>query len=287
MPCAESRHRLRRLARVTCRCGDVDVRIGASRRNGMSPAPAAEADRGDPPTARQNPQRETAPMFKFFKELVDSAKEGLAEAKAELAEEQAAKDEAGRAATSVLIDRLAATSPREAFAVALAAPYRQVFLRELSTATREERPAVYLRCMAIPDGEIEDWKKLLDRDFSVTDALGAQTTVADMVDQLDTLDSDEALALWLVRASHLATGSAAVGYVPVGEALEWLAPALQAAIDNFNDWESFGQAFLAGEPTAPGSNVLGRKFLAGAVDSLLKDPLSPWVGDTWPDGALG
>lgn len=228
-------------------------------------------------------------MFKFFKELVDSAKEGLAEAKAELAEEaaaeQAGKAAALQAANAPLLARLAAAPPAEVFAVALAAPYRQVFLRELGTARLEERPAVYLRCTDIPEKETGDWKKLLERDFSVTDAFSAQIAVEEIADKLDGLEDDAALALWLVRCSHLATGAAAVGYVTPEKAVAWLAPVLQSAVDNFADWETYGACFLAGEPDAPGSNVLGRKFLAGAVDSLLKDDLSPWVTERWPAGA--
>ena len=225
-------------------------------------------------------------MFKFFKELVDSVKEGVAEGKAEVAQEEAARQQALQAAlqesNAPLEARLAASSRFENFAVALAAVYRQTFAPELRQAQDEGRSAVHLLCIEIPPKEVESWKKLLARDFSVTNGEEAQAAVTEIVNGLASQPSDDDLALWTGRAAHLATGAAAVGYASAEAALDWLEPAAELAVEHFGSWDSYAQSFLAGERNAPGSNILGRKLLASVAEKLLQDERSPWKTVAWP-----
>lgn len=225
-------------------------------------------------------------MFKFFKELIDSAKEGMAEGKAELAQEAAQREAVQAAArqegNAALNARLAASSRFENFAVALAAVYRQTFAPDLGAAKEMQRSAVHLLCVAIPDKEVESWKKLLDRDFSVTDGESAEATVATIVGELATQANDGDLALWIGRAAHLATGAAAVGHVESEKALEWLVPAVELAVERFSGWDDYARNFLLGEREAPGSNFVGRKLLASVTEKLLENERSPWKTVTWP-----
>lgn len=221
-------------------------------------------------------------MFKFFKEMLDSVKEGIAEGKAELAEEEAARQASLQEGNAALKARLAASSRYENFAVALAAVYRQTFGPDLKEAREAQRSAVHLLCVDIAPDEVEAWKKLLARDFSVTNAGEAEAVVTEIVDGLPSQPSDDDLALWIGRAAHLSTGAAAVGYVSAGTALDWLEPAVVLAVEHFDSWPNYAQSFLAGERNAPGSNVLGRKLLGSVSEKLLEDELSPWKVVAWP-----
>jgi chromosome condensin MukBEF ATPase and DNA-binding subunit MukB len=159
--------------------------------------------------------------------------------------------------------------------VALAAIYRQTFAPDLDEAREAQRSAVHLLCIGIPADEVEAWKKLLARDFSVTNGEEARATVEEMVDSLTSQASDADRALWVGRAAHLATGAAAVGYTDAVEALDCLEPAVELAVGCFDSWDNYAQSFLAGERNAPGSNVIGRKVLASVAKKLLEDELSP------------
>lgn len=222
-------------------------------------------------------------MFKFFKELVDTVKEGMAEGRAELAQEAAERQAARQAGNDALEARLAASSRYENFVVALAAVYRETFAPDLQEAREAGRQAVHLMCVGIPAKEVEAWKKLLARDFSVSNREEAETVVAGIVGELSS-HADDDLALWIGRASHLATGAAAVGHASAEEALAWVAPAAGLAVERFGSWESYSQHFLAGERNAPGSNFVGRKLLASVSEKLLADDLSPWKTVAWPSG---
>jgi hypothetical protein len=222
-------------------------------------------------------------MFKFFKELIDSAKEGLAEGKAELAQEAAEREAARQEGNAALEARLAASSRFENFAVALTAVYRETFASDLRDAEEMQRSAVHLLCVDIPPKEVEPWKKLLARDFSVTERENAEAVVTEIVSGLPSQPSDDDLALWIGRASHLATGSAAVGYVSAEAALEWLVPAVELAVKRFSGWDNYAQSFLAGEREAPGSNFVGRKLLASMAQKLLESERSPWKTVAWPE----
>ncbi|MET3497028.1 DUF1266 domain-containing protein [Variovorax boronicumulans] len=220
-------------------------------------------------------------MFKFFKELVDSVKEGMAEGRAELAQEEADRQAAQQKNNAELEARLAASSRFENFAVALAAVYRQTFAPDLNEAREAQRSAVHLLCIGIPPNEVEPWKKLLARDFSVTTGEEAAAAVAAIIEDFPS-HSDDELALWIGRASHLATGAAAVGYARDEEVLAWLEPAVELAVERFSGWDNYSQSFLAGERNAPGSNIVGRKLLASVAEKLLADELSPWKTVAWP-----
>ncbi|MBJ2159475.1 DUF1266 domain-containing protein [Variovorax sp. IB41] len=221
-------------------------------------------------------------MFKFFKELVDTVKEGMAEGRAELAQETADREAALQETNAALAARLAASSPFENFAVALAAVYRQTFAPDLKEAHEAQRSAVHLLCVGIPPDEVEAWKKLLARDFSVTNGPEAEAAVAEIVDDLASHSSNDDLALWIGRAAHLATGAAAVGHSTAEEALDWLEPVAELAIERFSGWDHYARSFLAGERNAPGSNIVGRKLLASVAEKLLADDLSPWKKVAWP-----
>ncbi|KAF1068194.1 DUF1266 domain-containing protein [Variovorax sp.] len=223
-------------------------------------------------------------MFKFFKEMLDTVKEGMAEGRAELAQEAAEREAKAQQDGATLEARLAASSRYENMAVALAAIYRETFAPELKAAKEANRSAVHLLCVPIPDEEVAPWKKLLARDFDTGDEAQAREAIADTHDAAEAMarSADSELAVWIARFAHLATGSAAVGYLEAREALDALEPAVALAIERFDGWESYGRGFLEGERDAAGSNFMGRKVLASVTERLLEDERSPWKTLDWP-----
>lgn len=226
-------------------------------------------------------------LLKFLREMVQAIKEGAAEgseeADWEIAIEKEAKAAEQRGRVSVLERRLAATPTAERLLSAIAAPYREVFMSELSAAKDEERPPIYLFCAGLPDKEVESWKSLLNRDFDIEDGDDAAAFVDAFV---ETIGDGEATkpeaAVWLVRAAHVATGAVGAGYVEPGRAADWATALVPIAAGHFTGWSDLAVAFLEGEKSAPGSNILGRKFLARAVNRLREDARSPWVKLDWP-----
>ena len=222
-------------------------------------------------------------MFKFIKELIDAAKEGVAEAREELVVEEAQRvtGEAHQAAADEA--RIALASPDEQFVVALAAPYREIFSPALKAARETGLRPAHLYCVEIPDAEIPAWAGLIERDFAVAgpeDAQALLETLTEAMDQEAFRAADN--AAWFARTCHAATAAVAVGHLDKAEALERIAPLVTQARGAFHGWPDYGKAFLTSEQRLPGSNVLGRKFLAAAVDRLLTSDVSPWNGVPWP-----
>ena len=223
-------------------------------------------------------------MFGFLKELVAAAKEGIDEAKQEYAEEQAVAaererfDRQTRAAT--LRARMEAAEDEEMFAVALGAVYRQVFLDELGTAAKQQRPPAYLYLPALPDEEVGVVGKLLRRDFGVHDEESV-VDVCCVMDQGLTLD-EETDALLIARSCWLITAATGAGLLDPNRMLELTQTFVLDAERTYDSWTDYGRRFLAGERRAPGSNPIGRKQLARTVDTLLTTPGSPWHDRPFP-----
>ena len=227
-------------------------------------------------------------MIKFFKELFDSAKEGVAEAKAELAVEAQKTADALLERQAGALEAFNLTSDFERFSVALAAPYRHIYSSELSNAKNESRKAYGLQSINLLGETEQEWKNLLKRDFSVTDGASAALVINELEGVIlePELLSNDAAAVWLVRSSYVIFTSAAIGYFTHRQAFDLIEPLAVAAARRFSSWQDLGASFLRGEKNVPGSNVFGRKFLADANKELLSNPLSPWVELGWFDHTL-
>lgn len=114
-------------------------------------------------------------MFKFIREMSDAIKEGVAEAKTEMAEDKAADDRKtteAEAAEQALID---ATTDTVQFSVALGAPYREVYLGCIGIFGT--RPVTPLFVIDFDENEHKDYAKLLSRDFNIVDGNSARDAV--------------------------------------------------------------------------------------------------------------
>ena len=178
--------------------------------------------------------------------------------------------------------RLAVASERERIAAALAAPYRESYLDELATATRERRPPVHLFCAGLPPQGISNMAALLKRDYDVTDGPSAEAVAADFLEMGEEAAEKREIVFCLTQAAHVAVAAAGTGYLPLGAAL-CHADAAGAQLSAIcHDWSDYGQAFLASEGASPHSNDFNRRYLAGVVSRLLEDERSPWRQLPWP-----
>ena len=237
-------------------------------------------------------------MFKFFRELIDSAKEGAQEAKTELQQEAQLKADAEAARVANELAQFEATAPpaSERFAMALATPYRYIFSSEMGIAARNSRRAYGFETIGLLGETEKSWAGLLQRDFSINDEASAMETVAHFRQQLRSSSVDrntengigqdsrhDSAAVWLVRVSYVIVTSAALGYFSPQFAYDLLRPFAVEAGQEFSGWEDLGRSFLRGEKHEPGSNFLGRKLFASAIEDLLVNPISPWVTVPWAD----
>jgi hypothetical protein len=234
-------------------------------------------------------------VFKFFKELLDSAKEGVQEAKTEMQQEAQLKTEAeaSRVANELALFEASAPPPFERFAVALAAPYRAVFSSELENAERGSRRAYGFESIGLLGETEKSWASLLERDFSITDEASAMGTVAHFRELLrSSADGSgngsetrhDSAAVWIVRVGYVIVTSSALGYFSLQFAYDLLRPFALEASQEFSGWDDLGASFLRGEKHEPGSNFLGRKLFASTIDGLLVNPISPWVTLPWNAG---
>jgi hypothetical protein len=99
-------------------------------------------------------------VFKFFKEMLGAFKEGIDEAKAEHAEEQAAEKQLKEQLDATQAENFASLTPKEIFYTALGAPYRKLFVGD---------SAYDLSCMDVPEGKKRELAEYINRDFSVFD----------------------------------------------------------------------------------------------------------------------
>ena len=219
-------------------------------------------------------------MFKVLKELMGAWREGAAEAKAEAELEEAKKLETH----ATLSAQMQATPAFEQFVMALGAPYRQSFTRELSSAKRDERPAIYLCSFALPpDEKPETWRGLLERDFSITDEASLREVLAGVREVVSVAAdaSDHAtVALWVARVGHIVSAGHAVGMISNKHACELAFPFVLAAMKSFDGWTPYSAAFLQGDSDE--SNMLSRKLMASSVQALKDSELSPWATVSWP-----
>lgn len=99
-------------------------------------------------------------VFKFFKEMIGALKEGIDEAKTELAQEQAAKELLKEQLDAARAENLAALTAKEIFYTALGAPYRRLFVSD---------SAYDLFCMEVPEEKKRELAEYINRDFGVFD----------------------------------------------------------------------------------------------------------------------
>lgn len=178
-----------------------------------------------------------------------------------------------------------AASPAEAFAVACAAPFREVRASALTPIGRPGRPAVGLSALPLP-GRASWWRRPLWHEFGVSDADEAESCVRRLILDASASASPAKATYHYACAIHIATAAAGLGLVDAATALEWARPATDALAALHEDWTSFARSFLAGVRSVGGTPLRTTVFTQ-AVLRLRTDARSPWQSLPWPAPTRG
>ncbi len=244
-------------------------------------------------------------MFKFFKELVDSFKEGIEEGKAELAQEKLEEEKQNEQWKK--IDDLSLVSYDEKFGTALGAPFRSVFFGDWFTLFKSTEDDEYIPVHLYKFGEYQererkqnDLTKLMNRDFGITNSDSAKKVLASFftlgnISKEGTLlegcpddteinwnmDEPSVKALLAVVLSHITTASTDIGYLAKDDALKILSKVSEYAKEYYVGWEDFQRDFLLGEEKVGLNNRVGRSIISKYIGYLNTKKGSPWRNIEW------
>ncbi|MGE8380608.1 MAG: DUF1266 domain-containing protein [Sphingobacterium sp.] len=245
-------------------------------------------------------------MFKFFKELLSAAKEGVNEAREELAQE--AELDKAKSPQINNKDMLNNIPYGEQFGTALGAAFRVIVFGDWFTvfgsAGDDGTYPIHLYQFGNYPKQAEyrdELVKLLKRDFAITDIesclqilaayfnlLGIKTggTVLEgREDQIDSRSWDISKpgvdALVITVSSHITTAAADIGYLPKSAALDILKNLSSYARSHFKDWHTFSEKFLEGEHYVGLNNKIGKSYLKRYIGYLREKIGSPWNNIDW------
>ena len=244
-------------------------------------------------------------MFKFFKEMIDSFKEGIEEGKQELKEEETKKLETENE-NVLIVEKLSQT---EKFGTALGAPFRVVLFGDWFTlfGSKDDDPAIPLHLYSFgnyPNKEKfeNDLAKSIERDFEITDKESCinilasyfnlaeidknntilENNVANMGDEnMWDLSKEGSKALLIAVVSHIITASTDIGILEKDESLAILDKLIAYTKKNYTDWNSFAEAFMAGNESVGLNNAAGRSVLKKYINYLKAKKGSPWNNIQW------
>lgn len=248
-------------------------------------------------------------MFKFIKEIIASIKEGVAEGIAEGKEEMIKEKESEdpyRESKNKIHDIPAI----ESFGTALGAPFRVVVFGNWYTlfGFTEEDEHYPLHLYSFGDyQELEEKKKefqtLMSRDFDITDrnsCLAMLSSYFKLIgvefpgdlaeinheshpidEKMWDLSKEGATALAISVMSHIVTASADLKYLNKQESLRMLEKLKEYAVQNFSNWEDYGEKFILGEKNVGLNNPIGRSMLTKYVNYLKTKKGSPWNNIEW------
>ena len=247
-------------------------------------------------------------MFKFFRELLNAAREGVTDAKEELTlqSEQKKKEDEGSLVTDVNI--LRDIPYEEQFGNALGAPFRVIVFGDWFTvfgsAGDDGNYPIHLYQFgnyAKIDQYRSDFIKLLKRDFAITDMescfevltsyftlLGIDRTGTALEGKSAHIDT----AIWDISkpgvnafavavTSYIVTSATDVGYLSKPIALTILKNLSLYAKKHFSDWLLFSDHFLEGENQVGLNSKIGKSYLKRYIGYLKQKKGSPWNNVEW------
>jgi hypothetical protein len=248
-------------------------------------------------------------MFKFLKELLNAAKEGVNEAKDELTLKA---EEEKRAGSLVPDNTILLNIPyEEQFGNALGAAFRVIVFGDWftvfgSTGDDGSYPIHLYQFGNYPriDQYRSDFIKLLQRDFGITDRetclqmlssyftlLGIEKTGTALEGKnckIDTsiwdISKSGVNAFVVAVVSHITTSATDVGYLPKPVALNVLKSLSLYARKHFIDWLQFSDYFLEGEDQVGVNSKIGKSYLKRYIGYLKEKKGSPWNNVAWWNG---
>jgi len=248
-------------------------------------------------------------MFKFLRELLNAAKEGMHEAKDELTlkAEEEKREESLAIDNNILLD----IPYEEQFGNALGAAFRVIVFGDWftvfgSTGDDGNYPIHLYQFGNYPkiDQYRSDFIKLLKRDFGITDTdsclemlssyfslLGIEKTGTALEGKNGKIDT----AVWDISkvgvnafivavASHITTSATDVGYLSKPVALDVLRKLSVYAKKHFSDWLLFSDHFLEGEDQVGLNSKIGKSYLKRYIGYLKEKKGSPWNNVAWWNG---
>lgn len=246
-------------------------------------------------------------MFKFFKELVDSFKEGVAEAKEEMAQE-ATEEKIIKEKELQEVNDIPNIPYAEKFGTALGAPFRVVIFGDWMTifnkAEENEKYPVHLYTFGsyLQRAKYEkDLQQCIERDFDIIDNSSAIHTLSAFfthagLSKQDTilentyhrlgldmwnLDLPGVPAVMASVLSHIISAATDSGYLEKQDALQILDKVIAYAKIHYDNWTDFETNFLIGEQNVGLNNSLGRSVLAKYTKFLSEKKGSPWQNIEW------
>ncbi|MDR0264150.1 MAG: DUF1266 domain-containing protein [Sphingobacterium sp.] len=247
-------------------------------------------------------------MFKFFRELLNAAREGVTEAKEELTlqVEQERKGGEGELVTDGNI--LRDIPYEEQFGNALGAAFRVIVFGDWftvfgSTGDDGNYPIHLYQFGNYPkiDQYRDDFIKLLKRDFAITDMESCLEVLTGYFTLLGIDRTGTALegksghigtAIWDISkpgvnafavavTSYIVTSATDVGYLSKPIALTILKNLSLYAKKHFSDWLLFADHFLEGENQVGLNNKIGKSYLKRYIGYLKGKKGSPWNNVEW------
>lgn len=245
--------------------------------------------------------------MKFFKEIIASFKEGVAEAREEMANEakgEQALDDIGK-------EEIEKINYQESFATALGAPFRIIVFGDwfsLFDKTKDENtyPIHLYQFGDYPKLEKHknDFKTILKRDFGITDE---QTTleVLSNLFKIGSIKKDNTIlinteittntndykiwnmskegskALLISVLSHITSAATDLNYLEKSDALHIMKNISLYAKENYNSWQTYTDDFSKGEKNIGLNNSLGKSYLKKYIGYLNDKKGSPWNNISW------
>ena len=207
-------------------------------------------------------------MFKFFKEIIESFKEGVEEGRAELESERQSEYNATHGAVSKVKRQGLPTV--ENLALALSCPFRSVLTSGF--------PIRLMEFGRLADDEMRRLRKLLKRDFGIRDAADVSSVLEELEEAHDEEDNLPRSIFLAGLNLYILTSAVDVGYLPFCKVEPLCREKINFISTNVVSWQQFGLLFMEGECI---NNVIGRRFLKKSIRSLLVEESSPWCIFPW------
>lgn len=250
-------------------------------------------------------------MFKFFREIIDSVKEGLDEAKIEVEQENIMKEAEEKDRT---ISQIEAIPYAEKIGVALGAHFRVVIFGDWFTLFKEDSDQDLYPIHLYTFGDypkLKQYKSQLQqgikRDFHIRDqasCLSVLTMFFDIAgisktgtlleglknEDIHLMESTKKMwdiskqgvaALLSSVLSHIVTAATDVGYIEKKEALGILNEVVSYAKNNYKSWDDFNNQFFIGESHVGLNHRAGKSILTKYSSYLMKKKGSPWNNIAW------
>lgn len=248
-------------------------------------------------------------MSNFFKDMLNSFKEGMAKGKAELEQEMAKNIETEDFQKNTVFLTIENIPNIEKFGTALGAPFRTVIFGDWFSLFKNNfedlTQPIHLYTFGNYQGKSKYEKELskyLNRDFNITNkesclqVLAAYFRISGIETNHITLNNyhnnliDETIwdmtksgtkALICAVTSHIVSASVDVDYLSKDEGLKILLNISNFAKKNYSNWNDYSKAFLTGNQNIKLSNAIGRSVLKKHVGHLKTKKGSPWNLVTW------